>query len=218
MKSNKVRFLATGDLHSDLGLVKKITEGVDFKNIEFVVLIGDLSERDDDFKDLLGVFKDKKIFMVPGNHESSSQLEILKEKYNVHLVGNSPIMINEDLVLFGTNYIHIGPYGIPEEEVFENLVANYDSIKDVKCKVHLSHIPPHGTKIGDASPFAPFIEGSRAIRTFLDNFNPHLTLVGHIHESSGLEEIVNKTKVLNVGRTFKILEFDPKKKEVKIVN
>lgn len=215
---DKIRFLATGDIHSDFNLLKDIKEKNDFNNLDFVVFIGDISEREDDFKEILSHFEDKKVFMVPGNHETKKKLDILKENYGVHLVGNAPVTIDKDLVLFGTNYISIGPHSISEEEIFENMVANYNAIKDVKCKVHLSHLPPHGTEIGDASPFMPFISGSIAVRTFLENFKPDFTLVGHIHESSGLEEIVNKTRVVNVGRTFKVFEFDKKKKQLEIVS
>lgn len=213
----KIKFLATGDLHSDKKFVKSIAKNTDLNSIDFIILIGDISEKNNDYKDLLDIFKKKQIFMIPGNHESKSKIQILEEHYNVHLIGNSPVKINENLALFGSNYLHIGPFGIPEEEVFENLIQNHEAIKDSKFKIHLAHIPPAKTKIGDMSPFAPFIEGSHAQRLFLEKFNPDVSLVGHIHESSGLEEIVNKTKVINVGKTFKIFEFDTKSNKLKIL-
>ena len=205
----KIRFLATGDFHSDDKLIAKIKKEGKLEDIDFVVLIGDISERKDDFAKLLSLFAGKDIFMVPGNHESKKSIDVLKEHYGVHLIGNQPVLIGDDLALFGSNYVPIGPYGLSEEEIFENLVANYDAVKDVKVKIHLSHLPPSETKIGNASPYYPFIGGSDAVRFFLENFKPDMTLVGHIHETSGLEEIVNKTKVVNVGRTFKVFEFDP---------
>ncbi len=214
---DKLRFLATGDFHSDKSLIKKIEKNVDFSKIDFVIFTGDLSDKKNDFKELLNIFKDKQIFMVPGNHESKKQLEILKTHYKIHMIGNAPIKVNEHLAIFGTNYINIGPYGINEDEVLENLLLNFKAIEEVKFKVHLSHIPPSGTKIGDASPFE-FIGGSKAVRSFLDNFNPDLSLVGHIHESRGLEEIVNKTRVVNVGRTYKIFEFDFKDSKLSLKN
>lgn len=216
MKS-KIRFLATADLHSDLKFMDVIDKNVDLKKIDFIILGGDVSEKKNDFGKLLEIFKGKQIFMVPGNHENKRNLKALKEHYNVHLIGNSPVRIGEDLAIFGTNYVPIGPYGISEEEIFRNLVANYEAIKDAKVKIHLSHIPPIGTLIGDASPFFPMIGGSIGVRHFLENFKPDVALVGHIHESSGLEEIVNKTKVINVGRSFRVFEFDTKKGELKML-
>ncbi|MCA9459585.1 MAG: metallophosphoesterase, partial [Nanoarchaeota archaeon] len=154
--------------------------------------------------------------MVPGNHESKRQLDILENNYNVHLLGNAPVKITDDLALFGSNYVPIGPYGVHEEDIFENLKNNFDAVKDFKFRIMLNHLPPHNTTIGDMSPFA-IIEGSHGVRNFIDNFNPEIALCGHIHESSGLEEIVNKTKVINVGRTFKVFEFDTEKKELKVI-
>ena len=208
MVKRKLRFLATGDIHSDINLVNAIEQYTNMEDIDFVIFTGDLSDKKQDFGKLLGVFKDKRIFMVPGNHESKKGLEALKKHYKVHLIGNSPIVFGEDLAIFGSNYINVGPYGLEEQSVFENIVQNFDAIKDTKFKIHLSHVPPVGTKIGDASPFFPFIGGSDAVRVFLENFEPDVTFVGHIHESSGLEEIVNKTNVINIGRTFKVFEFD----------
>jgi hypothetical protein len=214
-KAKKIRFLATGDFHSDLSLVDEIRNTVDMNSIDFVLFTGDLSDKKDDFKHLLGVFNEKQIFMVPGNHESKRGLELLKKHYKVHLIGNQPVMVDDNLAIFGTNYLSVGPYGIDEQEVFDNIVQNYAAIAHVPRKIHMNHIPPHETQIGDASPY-PFVMGSPAVKAFLENFKPDVTLVGHIHETSGLEEIVNKTNVVNVGRTFKILEFDSLSKELKV--
>lgn len=215
---NKIKFLATGDIHSDQEIINIIKQYGNLDDIDFIILTGDISEKTDDFSKLLKVFKGKEIFMVPGNHETKQGLENLTKHYNVHLVGNAPVKIDDELVLFGTNYVPIGPYGLSEEDIFENLVNNYESIKNVKNKIMLSHLPPEGTKIGDASIFFPFIGGSEAVRTFLENFKPDYALVGHIHETAGLEEILNKTKIVNVGQTFKIFEFDTKKKKLKLLD
>lgn len=208
---NKLRFLATSDLHSNLNLVNAIDKYTNFDEIDFVIFTGDLSDKKNDFSKLLKPFKDKQIFMVPGNHETSKKIDLLKEHYNVHLVGNSPVLFGNDLALFGTNYLSIGPEGIPEQEVLNNMVENFKAIENIKTKIHLNHIPPHGTKLGDASPFFPMIAGSEALRVFLEDFSPDVTFVGHIHESSGLEEIVNKTRVINLAETFKVFEVDSEK-------
>lgn len=213
----KIRFLATSDLHSDINLLNAIDMYTNWDDIDFVILTGDVSEKKNDFERIFKTFKDKQIFFVPGNHETRRAVENMKQHYNVHLVGNNPVIINDDLALFGSNYMSIGPFGVSEQEVFENMVENFEAVKNIRFKIHLSHIPPHNTKLGNASPFFPFIGGSQAVRNFLYNFSPDVTFVGHIHESSGLEEIVNNTKVINLAQTFKIFEFDDKEglKEVK---
>lgn len=210
---NKFRFLATSDWHSDTNLISAIEKYVDMNSIDFVLFTGDLLEKDIAFEKMLRPFKDKQIFMVPGNHETKKAIKLLEQHYKVHLIGNQPIRINDKIALFGTNYLSIGPYGIPEQDVLDNMIANFNAISDMPIKIQLNHIPPDDTEIGDASPFS-FIGGSPALRIFLENFQPDITFVGHIHESSGLEEIVNKTRVINTAQSFKVFDIDVDKNQI----
>lgn len=218
--SKKIRFLATGDIHSNKKIIDNISKNVDFNNIDYILLLGDISDKKDDFSTLLSLFKKKSIFMVLGNHETKKKKDILEKHYSITMVGNKPININQDLVIFGTNYLNIGQYSKSELEIFEDLLEKHDKIKDHKFKIMLSHIPPSDTKIGNKSIFFPFIGGSEAIRVFLEKYKIDLTLVGHIHESSGLEELVSKehkNRVLNVAQTFKIIEFNTETGKIEIL-
>ena len=174
-----------------------------------------MSDKPDDFAKLLKPFKGKKIFMVPGNHETKKKVDALKESYGVHMIGNSPAIINSDLAIFGSNYLAVGPNQTPDDEVFKNIIENYHAIEHIPFKIHLAHLPPDGTVIADSSPYYPIAAGIPSTRLFLEHFNPNVTFVGHIHETSGLEEIVNKTKVINLAETFKVFEFDCEKKDLK---
>jgi len=209
----KIRFLAAGDFHSNMDLVDKIKTEVDFSKIDFVLFTGDLSDGSEDFGQLLSCFEGKDVFMVPGNHETRRGVKVLEEFYNIHLIGNSPIIIEDKLAIFGTNYLEIGEAGTFKEEIFTNMIENFKGIEDCGFKIQMNHIPPVDTKIGDASPY-PFITGSEPLADFLENFSPDVCFVGHIHETSGLEEMVNKTKIINVGKTFKVFEFNFEKNEL----
>lgn len=218
----KIRFLATGDLHSDKKLIEQIKKQThNLQDIDYVLLVGDISEKNNDLKDMLGLFQSKPIFMAPGNHETKKKLEIMTKHYGVELIGNNPIQINKDLVIFGSNYTNMGEMGVHEEDLFIDMIDKHKAIKNTKHKIMLSHMPPDATNIGDASIFFPFIGGSIAVREFLEHYSIDMTLVGHIHETSGLEEIVSEkqqNRVLNVGVTFKIIEFDTETGEIKILN
>ncbi len=210
-----LKFLVASDFHSNDKITKNIEKKVKLDEIDFVLLVGDLSDKPNDFGTLLKPFKNKKVIMVPGNHESKAKVKILEEHYKVHMLGNKPVHINENLVLFGTNYMSIGRAGVPEDFVFQNTIENFKAIEHIPCKIQLNHIPPAGTQMGDASPFFPFVSGSSALTEFLEHYSPDVTFCGHIHETSGLEEIVGKTRVINVAETFKVFEFDEKNKEIK---
>ncbi len=221
MKKKSIRFLACSDIHSNLKLVNKISKLVDFDKIDFVLFNGDLSNVPNDFAKLLKPFIDnnKEIFMIPGNHESKKGIEKLKHFYNVKLIGNSPLIFGDkNLGIFGTNYMEIGVNSKFEEDIFENMVDNFSAVGDCKFKIQMNHIPAIDTMLGDASPY-PFVFGSEPLKQFLDadEFCPDVCFVGHIHETSGLEEIVNKTKVINLAETFKVFEFNFEKNELKEV-
>lgn len=217
----KIRFLATGDIHSDKKIINKIAKNVDFNGIDYILLVGDISEKNNDFGQILGLFKGKPIFMTPGNHETKKKIDVLEKHYGVHMIGDNHIKINDNLVIFGTNYVNLGINAKSEQEIFEDLFTKHKNIKSYKSKIMLSHVPPVNTVIGDSSIFFPFIGGSEGLRVFLEHHKIDLTLVGHIHESSGLEELVSKehnNKVLNVGQTFKIIEFDIESGKISIIN
>ena len=49
--------------------------------------------------------------------------------------------------------------------------------------------------------------GSGGIRKAIDELKPDLHLCGHIHETEGIEEKIGTTRVINVGKKGKIIEF-----------
>jgi Icc-related predicted phosphoesterase len=60
------------------------------------------------------------------------------------------------------------------------------------------------------------ISGSYTLRKFIQNNDKViLNIHGHMHETGGLEEIINKTKVLNVAREVKLVEIYDKRIKIK---
>jgi Icc-related predicted phosphoesterase len=55
------------------------------------------------------------------------------------------------------------------------------------------------------SEFSGF-PGSKSINKAIKEFKPDILIHGHIHEAAGVEEIIGKTKVINVGRDGTIIE------------
>lgn len=215
---DKIRFLATGDIHSDKGILENIKKYTNISEIDYILLTGDISDKNYDFKEIFSIFEGKPILMVPGNHETKKQLKIMESVYNVHLISKQEKKIHNDLVIFGPEAMNIGKLSKSEESIKKNLIERFNKIKETKTKIFMSHIPPASTILGNMNPFFPFIRGSYAVKEFLDNNNVELSLVGHIHETSGLEEIVNENLVINVGKTSKIIEFDLKTKKLSVLN
>jgi len=104
---------------------------------------------------------------------------------------------------------------VNDDELFKILSKEYLKIPENTTKIMVCHEPPQNSKIGDASPFVP---GSKGVARFLEVFEPDKFICGHIHESSGLEEIINKTSTFNSAQTYGIFEFDSEKNEIKKLN
>ena len=65
-----------------------------------------------------------------------------------------------------------------------------------KKVIFVSHKPAFGTKIDDVGHGSH--NGSRAIRSFIENFQPILAVSGHIHEAPGIDRI-GETTLINPG-------------------
>ena len=54
--------------------------------------------------------------------------------------------------------------------------------------------------------FTNIFPGSDGVKKAIDIFKPDFLLCSHVHEAEGIEELVGKTKVINVGKKGKIIE------------
>ena len=67
----------------------------------------------------------------------------------------------------------------------------------------VTHVPPADTLI---DKFVGFLGGSSGVKRAIKKFKPDIALASHIHEASGIEEQIGKTKLINVGREGRIFE------------
>ena len=197
----KLKLLAAADLHGDSKLTKKLAERAEREEVDLVVLCGDLTG----WKETSGLikpFKDKKqkVLILPGNWDSFATTDFMATMYGIkNIHGYSAVY--EGVGLFGAGGADIGPGFISERELWATLKKAHDPIKNMKTKIMLTHMHPHGSK----SEWSGF-EGSTAIRRAIREFKPSFLLHGHIHEAAGSDEMIDGTRVINVGREGKIIE------------
>ena len=198
----KTKILAIGDIHGDTGLVKKMAEKAKKENVDLVILAGDLTLVEQSTKNLIGPFlkAKKQVLLIPGNHESAATTEFLAEMYpnakNIH--GYS--LKKNDVGIFGAG----GGDAImttPDKDIFDLLKKGHEKVKDTEKKIMVTHMHPKGSK----AEFSGF-EGSKAVKKAIHEFNPDILIAAHIHEASGIEEKMGKTRVINVSRKEKIFE------------
>lgn len=191
------RIMAIGDIHGDIGLVKKLAERAKKEKVDCIIIPGDLTWLEESTKDIIGPFikANKKVFIIPGNHESMTTIDFLTQTYpntkNIHGTG----IKEKDIGIFGAGYADIGPFKSEDEEIMKALERGYEKIKNMKKKIMVTHSHHAGSK----AEFSGF-PGSKSIKKAIEKFKPDLVLSGHIHEAGGIEEQIGKTRIINVAR------------------
>jgi Icc-related predicted phosphoesterase len=90
---------------------------------------------------------------------------------------------------------------VSDRELFKTLEQAHSGLKGIEKKVMVTHMHPQGSK----SEFSG-VSGSKAIRKAIKTFKPNVLLHGHIHEAAGADELIDGTRVINVGKEGKIVE------------
>ncbi len=196
-----MRILAASDLHGDLSAARRLSEKAKKEKVDLVILSGDIFVKDSP-RGVIGEFKknNQKVLLIPGNHDSFATTELFAEFYGVRNLHGYYVKY-ENIGFFGCGGADIGLSKLTEKQTFDILKKSFDKIKSLKKKVMVTHMHPANSK-AEFSGFA----GNKGITKAIKEFKPDLLLCGHIHEASGIEEKLGKTKIVNLGPDGKIIE------------
>lgn len=200
--AKKLKILAASDIHGESRIAKRLAEKAAKEHVDLVVLCGDITGWSET-KNIIKPFKDKnkKVLILPGNWDSFATADFLAEIYGVKNIHGYSAQY-DNVGFFGAGGAEgPGPSRISEKEIFSTLKKAHSGIKGIEKKIMVTHAHPFGSK----SEFSG-VEGSKAISKAIKEFKPDILLHGHIHEAAGVEEIIGKTKVINVGRKGTIIE------------
>lgn len=200
----KLKILASGDIHGDVGLAKKLAERAEKENVDLVILCGDITMADTNVEGLIGPFvkKHKKVLIIPGNHETVATADFLADFYDIKNIHGYSVKY-KDVGIFGAGGANIGLHQLSEKELYDLLKKGFDKVKYLKKKIMVTHVHPTKTKM---EKFTKFFPGSEGIKKAVDKFHPDILLCSHVHEAEGIEEKIGKTRVINVGKKGKIIE------------
>ncbi|MFH2027529.1 MAG: metallophosphoesterase [Nanoarchaeota archaeon] len=200
----KLRILAAGDLHGDIGLAEKLAERAEKEKVDLVVLCGDLTLAETSTENIIGPFKKRheKVLLIPGNHETVATADFLAELYGMKNIHGYSVKYG-DVGIFGAGGANIGLFQLQEKEIYDLLKKGHDKIKYLKKKIMVTHVHPTETKM---EKFTSLFPGSIGVKRAVDKFKPDLLLCSHVHEAEGIEEKIGNTKVINVGKKGKIIE------------
>ncbi|MBI5390854.1 metallophosphoesterase [Candidatus Woesearchaeota archaeon] len=199
-----MKILATGDIHGDIGLARKLADKAKEQNVDLVLICGDFTYFEQSTSNIIGPFAatKKPVALIPGNHETLATAEFLAQLYGAtNLHGYS--MRFGDVGIFGCGGANIGLFQLTEKEIYDELAKAHDKVKDAKIKVMVTHVHPVGSTM---ERFTKHFPGSEGVKKALDRFKPQLHLCSHVHEAEGVEEKMGQTTVINVGKSGKIIE------------
>lgn len=199
-----MRIFAAGDIHGDKTLATRLAEKAKKENAELVVLCGDITHMDQSTEYLIGPFKNRNlnVVFVPGNHDSFATAGFLTDMYSLKNLHGRGVRYN-DVGLFGAGGANIGIEKLSDDEFFELLDYGFGKVSYLDKKLMVTHVHPAGTKM---EQFTSFFRGSNGVRRAVEKFSPQILLCSHVHEAEGIEEMINETRVINVGRKGRLID------------
>ena len=197
-----MKILAVSDVHGDKLFMQEMAAKGKKENVDLVILAGDLVGHNGDVSGLVGPFVKEglEVAVLPGNHEGLAEIGFMVDKYGAKNLHGYHIR-KGDVGIFGCGYADVGVHQLNEEEFFSTLVKGHNAVKDLQKRIMVTHIQPSESVIGMG-----IWPGSSGVRKAIKELKPDLHICGHIHETHGIEEMIEGTKVVNVGKSGKIFE------------
>ena len=184
------------DLHADrksLLQVKKKAEKADL-----IVCTGDISifGRGLETVGLLLAQLNKKVLLVPGNHELEEELVLITSRnlLNMHKI----IYTHKGLTFLGHG-------GGGFTRTAQDFVAFTKTIKkETRVDIMMVHQPPYGTKVDKLDLFGHV--GNKDYTEFIKKNQPTIVFCGHLHENFHKSDVIGKTLVVNPGPDGEVYE------------
>jgi len=206
MTDKKLKILVFSDLHADKLMHDKMVATARDENVDLVIIGGDFAahhEPDFVMPNMIGDFLKlgKKVFIIHGNLETQATVKFLEDKYNIKSLHGEGVVYN-NVGIFGGGGAFLGPFPTSPEETESCLRKGFEKIKHTDKKVMIVHEHPKDGIIEKITGFP----GNKGVQNAIRDLQPDLVLCGHIHEVPGIEEVVGKTKIINLARTGKVFE------------
>ena len=201
-----MKIIVVADMHNDVENAMPLLEKIRDIGVDIIICPGDFTDfvlpkkftRVEMAKVILEELRSlgKPIVAVPGNQDKEIIALLEREGVSVHGIGK----VIDGIGIYGFGGAKTpfsSAYEPDEKEVEAGLRSAYESVKDAKLKIQVTHNPPANTKI-DMIPSGAHV-GSEAVRKFIEEKQPAAAIAAHLHESRGVDMIGN-CKVINSGR------------------
>jgi Icc-related predicted phosphoesterase len=157
------------------------------------------------------------VFLMPGNDDPWSCDAVIEAARHVQACDGRVMRIGEHEMI-SSGYSNPTPWRTPreldEDALYDRLRDLADQLEDPATAIFNLHVPPHDSGLDTANEVNPDLTlryvggqphpipvGSRAVRQVIEEFQPLLSLHGHIHECRG-EVRIGKTLAINTGSEY----------------
>ena len=144
-----------------------------------------------------------KLWVMPGNHETSEQISQFCAKFGFNDFHNKTFEAGGKHFA-GLGYSNTTPFDTPGEYTDDELAEKLSKFTSLDPLVLVCHCPPANTDLDEAKPGSHF--GSPAVRKFIEQAQPERFFCGHIHEAWGRQTTIGSTLGVNLGKKGFLLE------------
>lgn len=190
------------DTHGSPSAMRHIKEKA--KDADLLVCGGDFTIFENDMIKILEELNklNRPTIIIHGNHETASTTRANCEGLkNLHFIHKKYFII-DDLVFYGYGG---GGFSSKDEsftheaELFMQEFKKLSESHNKKYRIILiTHAPPYGTPIDYVGEYEGHV-GNKSITEFILKYHPILAMSGHIHETAGVDEKMNSTRIINPG-------------------
>lgn len=159
-----------------------------------------------------------KIILTPGNDDKFSIDDVIRSNPRVIWGSDEVHQLDAEHEMLCCGWTNPTPWAtpreLPDEKLYEVLKEIAEKIKDPERAVFCIHCPPYNTPIDRAPQLDATLKpvvvagqpqyipvGSKAVRRIIEEYQPLVSLHGHIHESPGWTKI-GRTRCLNPGSEY----------------
>ena len=203
-----MRLLVFSDIHGDEAALARLIQ----IEADGYFAAGDLTSwgRGLDRLGRLLAQRGKKVWVLPGNHESAEAIAELAARYGLNAFHEQALEWN-GYHIAGLGYSNPTPFNTPGEYSEAEIARRLQPFAPLHPLVMICHCPPLGTALDRIREGVH--AGSRSIREFLERYQPEYFLCGHIHEAEGAGVRLGRTQAINVGKRGYLLELAPRPAE-----
>jgi Icc-related predicted phosphoesterase len=197
------RLLIFSDIHNDWETLERILD----VEADFYISAGDQVTwgRGLDRSGQILKTRGDKVWVLPGNHESASQIAALCDQYGLNNFHQRQFTVGAWYVA-GLGYSSPTPFDTPGEYTERQLASYLAPLARLHPLVLVCHAPPYGTALDEVRP--GMHAGSTAVRDFIQRSQPAHFFCGHIHEAEGISIEMGRTSAHNVGKKAYLLELE----------